>query len=193
MMALAGVSMVLGVAQSIVGYQQAQQQAERQNEYYRQNAEAANAAARAAYANLNAQRDNERLSATADKTGIAIKALQARGAAREAAGSAGVTGLSVDALVNDYSAQEGRQNEAVDINYQLASDNVRSQMDAIHSNTEARINSVQRAQPPSFLPFAIRGLSSVVNSAAGYLHSSYVAKAAGYSPVTFNSLGISGY
>lgn len=176
----------LGIMGSMMQYQAAKQEADAQNEYYKQNAEAANKAAIAAYANQYNSLVDQRNSASQDKTERAIQALRARGTVREAAGSAGVTGLSVDALVNDYYSQQGRANDAIDQNYQMTQDNIMSQMDAVHSQTTARINSVRRAVPPSPGAYIIRGLTSAVNSFGTMMRTPT------YMPTVNYGLGIAG-
>lgn len=174
----------LGIAGSMMSYQAASEQADAQNQFYMQNAEASNKAARAAYANQYTELVDRRNAGTQDKTERAIAALKARGTVREAAGSAGVTGLSVDALVGDYYAQQGRANDAIDENYQMTHDNIMSQMDAIHAQTTGRINSVQRAVPPSPGAFIVRGLTSAVNSFSTSM------RGTSYMPTYNYSLGI---
>lgn len=188
---------MLGIMMSglsaVAGYMQQSQAASAQNAYYLQNAEAANAAARSAYANQQNELLGKREAADQDIFERRVQALKARGTARDAAGEAGVTGLSVDALIDDYYAAEGRGVDSVQTNYEIERDNIIAQMDATHSQTIARVNSVQRAQPPSFLGAAIRiaggFLSPFGSSRMGYGGFGGYGQTA-FSPTTNYSLGI---
>jgi hypothetical protein len=183
--AIAGLQMLTSIAGAGMGFMQAQQQADAQNAYYEQNAIAARRAAVQEYANVQNSGIQQRNADEQKKFETAVQGLRARGTVREAAGSAGVTGLSVDALVADYYGQEGRQQDAIDQNYEITKGNIRSQMDSIQSQTTARINSVPKAQDPSFAPFLLRGLSGVVSAGAGYLRNTH------FTPMYNYNLGIS--
>ncbi len=149
---------------AVAQYQQQRQAAANQNAFYQQNAQAANDAARAAYANEENALNNKLGAADQDVMERRIQALKARGTARDAAGEAGVTGLSVDALLDDYYAAEGRGVDSVNQNFKMERDNIIASMEATHAQTTARIDSVQRAQPPSFLGAAIRIAGGALNA-----------------------------
>ena len=188
--AIAGLQMLTSIAGAGVGFIQAQNAADAQNAYYAANHKAANEAAIQEYANVQNSGIQQRNAADAKKLETAIGGLRARGTVREAAGSSGVTGLSVDALVADYYGQEGRQQDAIDQNYEMVRGNISSQLDAIKSHTIARINSVQTAQDPSFAPFALRGLSGVISAGAQYTRNTYL-QSIGGNPALYNyNLGI---
>lgn len=161
-------SFAVGAAQAVMGFQAQSQQAEQQNEYYRQNAIAANKAAMNNYANLQNNAIQKRNAAGAEGLETKIEAIKARGTARTAAGESGVSGLSVDALVNDYYGREGRHLDSIDQNYAMDRDYIRGEMDNTKATAEQRINSVQRATPPSFADAAIRIAGAAVNSMGQY-------------------------
>lgn len=177
----------VGAASAIAGYQSQVQQADQQNQYYMQNAEAANEAAMAAYHEQQIELNGKLGAADQDLMERRIAALKARGTAKEAAGSAGVTGLSVDALIDDFYGVEGRGADAVTTNFDLEKNNILAQMDATQHNTTARINSVQRAQAPSFLGAAIRIAGSALS---GY--SVGTGKSPSFNPLYNQALGIPG-
>lgn len=162
--ALPAIGAALSIASSAVGYMGAAQQAKQQNEYYSQNAQAANIAAGDQYNQLAYRNLQQRDAAGRDLTQMGIEGLKARGTAYAAAGEAGVTGLSVDALVGDYFAAEGRQKEARQAQASMDQAATYAEMDSVKANTQGRINSVQRASSPSPLPFLISGLSGAVNA-----------------------------
>jgi hypothetical protein len=183
--AIAGLQMLTSVAGAGIGFMQQQQQADAQNAYYEQNERAAQQAAIQEYANVQNSGIQQRNADSQKKFETAVQGLRARGTVRESAGSAGVTGLSVDALVADYYGQEGRQQDAINQNYEITKGNIQSQMDAIKSRTTARINSVRTAEDPSFAPFAIRGLSGILSAGAGYIRNTQ------FTPSFNYNLGIS--
>lgn len=149
----------VGALQAVMSYQAQKQQADQQNEYYRQNAEQANAALRSEYAASQNQRLGDRAQADQQLEETDIAAMKARGTARASADQAGVTGLSVDSLVNDFYAQQGRRDQSIDQNYQTASDDIRGQMDSQYAQGQQRISSVRRVAPPSFAT-ALIGIAS---------------------------------
>jgi len=90
-----------------------------------------------------------------------LKAAQARATARVAAGEAGVSGLSVDALLYDFYQQEARFRDSVRLNAENRKKFGQSQLDALRSQTEQRINSIRPFTPspieqPNFAAAALR-------------------------------------
>lgn len=171
-LAVAGLTSILsfavGAAQAVMGFSAQQQQADQQNAYYAANADAARRAAIAQYANEQNAIIQKRNAADQDVLETRIQALQARGTAYNAAGESGVTGLSVNALIDDYYGREGRRVDSIDQNYQMDRDYLRAQMDSTQATAESRINSVQRAQPPSFADAAIRIAGAAVGALGNY-------------------------
>jgi hypothetical protein len=165
--ALPAIGAALSIASSAVGYMGAAQQAKQQNEYYVQNAQAANIAAGNQYAQLQHREIQQRDAASRDMMQMGIEGLKARGTAQAAAGEAGVTGLSVDALMGSFFAAEGQKKEARSSQFSMDQAATYAEMDTVKAQTEARINSVQRADSPSFLPFLISGLSGAVGAFKG--------------------------
>lgn len=163
-MCLPVIGAIASVGSAIAGFAGAQQQADAQNAYYLANAAEANRAAGQQFVNLNIKSDQTRASAVGEAFDQSIEAMRKRSTAQVAASEAGVSGLSVDALISDVYAQEGRrldrlaQQEYAD---QMA---VRSQMDDVQAQAQQRINSVQRAAQPSPLSFIFQGLGGAVNA-----------------------------
>lgn len=154
----------LSALSSASAFAGASQQAADQNALYQSNASASTVALATDYANLGVKSVQERQAASQKKFDTSLDALKARSTAWTAAGEAGVTGLSVDALVGDYFAAEGRQRQAIDTNNQMTQANIRAEMDSAQATAQNRINSVQQARSPSMLPFMISGLSGAVNA-----------------------------
>lgn len=84
-----------------------------------------------------------------------IEAAQARAKARVAAGEAGVSGISVDALVNDYSASEGRFRDTLRNNLSMEKDQANMRVKGYAAQSWSQFNS-QKVQQPSFLGAALR-------------------------------------
>lgn len=170
-MCVGPVGAVLGAALSIAGsmaqYSAAQEAADAQNQYYMQNAMEAQRAARDAYVSQNTRLHQEKQAADQKTFETSVEALKKRGTARTSAGEAGVSGLSVDALVGDLFAQEGRQKVAIDTNYDMTRQDIISQMDETRARAQQRINSVQRASGPSAASYLISGLSGAVGAFRG--------------------------
>ncbi len=165
-LAVAQFAMTAGSA--VMGYQADQAQYEAQQQNYKNNRIEANQAAVNQYAASQNRQLQEAKAASADLQDLNREALQARSTARMAAGEAGVTGLSVDALIADYYGQEGRQERTLSNNYQMNADYLRGEMEGIQSQAEGRINSVDQGQKPSFAGAAIRILGGGLDAYGGY-------------------------
>lgn len=163
-MCLAVVGAILAVGQAAAGFAGASAQADAQNEFYMQNAREAQRAATVQYTNLSIRRDQTLESANNKLFDQSIEALKARGTANTAAGEAGVGGNTVDDLINDLFAQEGRRSQALDTQFKMDAREIQTQMDNSQGQAQQRINSVQRAEPPSPLSFIIQGASGAVGA-----------------------------
>ncbi|NPU64597.1 hypothetical protein HL667_06270 [Bradyrhizobium sp. 83012] len=168
-MALGAIAPIIGILSSvgsaIVGYAAQKQAADEQNAYYARNARAAQIAAVNQYANEQNQIIQKRNAASQQVDETHRAALQARSTARVAAGEAGVTGLSVDALINDYYGREGRRVDSIDQNYEMDRDYMRANMESTRAQAEQRINSVKQAAEPSFADAAIRIVTGITSGA----------------------------
>lgn len=156
-------SIVIAVASAAISYQQQQQAAENQAKQQKQMVEAQNEAIRensalanAAYINDTKQLQNrqaeEAAAAAAREHGVQLEAAKVGSTAQVAAGEAGVSGLSINALLSDYTRQE------VDYRFQSQTQlsNTRNQTEAelrsAQLQGEGRVNSMKpyMAQQPSY-------------------------------------------
>lgn len=128
------------------------------------NDEAAQQAAVDRLASQELRRDQEEESAAQKKQEARIEGLKARSTARTAAGEAGVTGLSVDALLQDLTAQEGRYEASVDNNLKITDGYLRGEMKSTQHEAVARINSVATPTKPSFGSTLVNIFSSGVKA-----------------------------
>lgn len=170
-MCIAAVGAVLGAGLSIAGamaeYSAARDAADAQNQYYMQNAREAQRAATETYVHQNIRIVQEKEAADQEAFEDSIEALKKRGTAYTTAGEAGVSGLSVDALVGDIFAQEGRRRMALDTQFDMNREKVLAEMKETQSRAQARINSVQRANYPSAASYLIKGLSGAIGAFRG--------------------------
>lgn len=164
MVAGAIIGAVLSVAQAAVGFAQAQQQADDQNAYYESNRRAAVVAGTDRYASINNQLLQKREAAAQEMMTKRIEAMKTRATAKVSAGEAGVTGLSVNALLDDLDRQHARQLAAIKKNYEWERANNEDELVATRNNTISRINSVRQARNPSPAAFAIQAAGGIVGA-----------------------------
>lgn len=158
----------LSAASAVVGYQAQAAQAEAQQQYYENNRIAANKAAVNQYASSQNRQLQETKAASQELQNLNTEGMRGRATATVAAGEAGVTGLSVDALIADYYGQEGRYERTLSNNHQMQADYLRGEMEATTAQTEGRINSVEQGQKPSFADAAIRIMGGGLDAWGGY-------------------------
>lgn len=161
-------SFAIGAAQSVMQYQAASNQAEAQTAMYERNVEASNQATVNKYAHQQNRMIQEAAATSQEKQNIALEAEAARSTARVAAGEGGVTGLSVDSLIGDYHAKQGRYERTLDRNHQMNADYLRAEMDSTQAQGQSRINSMQPGQKPSFAGAALRIAGSGLGAYSTY-------------------------
>lgn len=154
----------LSIGQAVAGYAGAAEAADAQNEAYMANAREAQRAATVQYTNLSIRRNQTLEAANQETFQSEIEALKARSTAATAAGEAGVGGQSVSDIVNDLFAQQGRRRQTIQTQFEMDARQIQTQMDDAQGQSQQRINSVQRASPPSPLSFAIQGVSGAVGA-----------------------------
>jgi hypothetical protein len=117
----------------------------------------ASMAARAANLNqTNLEASQEREGAMQRLEENNLKAREATSTARVAAGEAGVSGLSVDALLADLGTKQNRYNSSVSSNYDRSLGAIRSQRENINISATNQINSLKAPQQPDYLGAALR-------------------------------------
>lgn len=154
----------LTAASSAMQYRQQQNAAADQNAMEAQNRYNALAATRDSYAQMNERQLQE--------TDAAGQAIQSRrldetrqlSAARTAAGEAGITGFSVDALMRDISDRTAGDVGAIQNNLDWTLTQAQHQQRGIQSTGQSRINSVSRARGPSALAAGLQIASGGVNA-----------------------------
>jgi hypothetical protein len=165
---IAAASFAIGAAQSVSGFLGASQQAKAQTAAYEQNRKNAIQSANDQYAATNQRIIQERASAAASKQDALREQRAATATAKVAAGEAGTSGLSVDALLADYDARTARYTGRVDDNLQATEEQLLREESGIRSNAVGRINSVQPGQKPSFFDAGLRILGQGLDSYGSY-------------------------
>jgi hypothetical protein len=185
---IAAIAAIVGVVIALAStayslYAQSQNAAE-QNKYQKKLAEnrdeqiAENYAlsirsANAQYRSLQAREQQER-DAAAQKLQLgAVEGARARSQALTAAGEAGVSGLSVNALLNDFMSQESRQREAIKSNLAGSTDQLRSEMEGVQAQAAGRIASIspyvkQPVESPNYFGGAMRVGGSALDAYTKY-------------------------
>ncbi|GGD98165.1 virion core protein, T7 gp14 family [Rhizobium anhuiense] len=153
---ISAIGLAIGAATSVVQYQGQVSAAEEQNKLYRDNAARANQNARDQMFQTQQRMLQEQEKAGAEKADNLKEAREAKATATVAAGEAGVSGLSVDALLAEFDGRAAQANDRVDQNTEWTLNQLNNEMKGIRSNAEDRINSVQRAAKPSFFDAGLR-------------------------------------
>lgn len=148
----------LSAASAVVGYMGQQQQYKAAMQQKIENDKAAAEAARNRYRSINNSLNSEQKKASAEGLDAAVSGLEARGTAKVAAGEAGLqlSGLSVNALLNDFHGQEERYLGRIDQNYQTTLMAYEDEKTGAYDTARARINSMAMPVKPSFAGAAIR-------------------------------------
>lgn len=85
-----------------------------------------------------------------------LKAQAARATARTASGEAGVSGLSVDALMGDIYGKQGRYNDSVATNYDRAMGAIQNQRENVYANAASTINGLKTPAMPDYFGQALK-------------------------------------
>lgn len=145
----------LQVASGIAEYSEASAQASAQQARYNQNRLAASQARDLKIQSLNQRLIQESEAAADEKQKLAIQALEASERAKVAAGEAGITGSSVDMLINDYEAQKLRGISTINTNIENTEKQIELEKLGASAEAESRINAIRQGRQPSFLAAAV--------------------------------------
>lgn len=84
-----------------------------------------------------------------------LEEAQKRSTAEVSAASAGVTGISVDNILNDITAKSALNRSYAERNYKYVAQDITEQLQGTYTKMMSRINSVERPVEPSSAPVAI--------------------------------------
>ena len=161
-------SFTIGAFSQLANYEAQQQAADQQNETYRQNAYAANKAAQQQSFDINQRILQEQEAAAGQKEDQYRQVQAAQATAAVAAGEAGVSGLSVDALLREFSAKGSQASDRVDQQTEWNIAQLNNQKTQVQAQAADRINSVQRAASPSFFTTGLGILGSGLDSYSAF-------------------------
>lgn len=148
---------LLATAGSAVAQQMAaQQQARQQNAVYQANAENARAGLINDYDQLTRRQIQEQDASAVRQDRARRAAREAQGTAMVSAGEAGVTGLSIDALLGDYARQGGEIAADETANLDATLDQIGAMARGAQVSAQNRINSVPRSRAPGWLGTGLR-------------------------------------
>lgn len=150
------VAAALGTAQTVTGYVGERQAAAAQNAMVRENQKAANANLVREYADVQTRQIQEEDAAAVQKQDISREARAARATTMAAAGEAGVSGLSVDALLADVYGKEATAKDRISQNSGFTTSNLTREMDGLKAKAQDRINSMPWVTGPSSFAAALK-------------------------------------
>ncbi|WP_296084172.1 hypothetical protein [uncultured Agrobacterium sp.] len=145
-------SFAISAVSTVTEYIGAGQQADAQNRMVTQNQQAAQDNLRREYTAVQTRQIQEEDAAALQKQDIAREARAARATQMAAAGEAGVSGLSVEALLADVYGKEATAKDRISQQTGFTTQNLTAEMDGLKAKALDRINSIPRANGPS--PFS---------------------------------------
>lgn len=149
-------SFAISAVQGIAQYQ-ADQQAYDENEKYRlENIKLAKWNATNEYNQVLTQTSQEQEAAAASKADVAREARSAIATSTVAAGEAGVSGLSVDALLRDQYGQVASVNDRIDQNTDWTTQQLHNEMFGIQSQAVDRARGIRKGTPPSLFATGLK-------------------------------------
>lgn len=163
----------LVIVGGVMAYSAQQQAANQSERAQQQNFEETVVESQTAFAQ-NVNQENSRLGQTAvansrDLTQVAIDKRKAAATARVAAGEAGVSGLSVDALMADFERSEARYRDGTAQQFEFDKLASQDNIQAFDSERRSRNNAArpQAVQRPDFLSSGLGIATQVVGVSAG--------------------------
>lgn len=167
---LLGASLAMSGVQAVVGYQAANQQYEAQMDAVNKNAEAAAHATAGTYSNIGVRAQQEGAAHLQAAQAAEVEKSKALAGATVAASSAGLSGLSVGAVLRDIYSQAGRNEVAADTNLRMSRDYLAGEMEAAEAGGQNQINSMPIPEKPSPVSFLLGGFSSALGSYTNHIN-----------------------
>ena len=155
----------LMVAQGIAQYQEGVAQAQSDQARFDANRLAANEARDLKVQTLNQRAIQEAEAASEEKLAIGIKAREDKGAALVAQGESGLSGNSMDLLLQDYEAQKLRGVTTINRNLENVEKQITLEKRGASAEAQSRTNSLQQGVMPNFLAAAV---GTAANAASAY-------------------------
>lgn len=161
-------SAALGIGQAAVGYMAQQEMANQQQAANEAHAERLRLARIEDYDALN-EMDQQATEGAVDQINEAqLDGLRARDTALVASSAGGVTGLSVDALMQDLFGQEQRFNESVNVNLDRQRNQFAREGQSMYRQGENIVASMPQPQRPSLLAAGLKAGTSLYGAYDDY-------------------------
>ncbi|WP_043236608.1 hypothetical protein [Bosea sp. LC85] len=165
---LTAASFAVSATSAVIGYQQQNMAAKNQTLAYNINKDNARKAFEDKNNDISVRQTQEQEAASAEKFDVALDANKARATARVAAGEAGISGLSVDQLLRDFSGRQARHNDRVDQNTDWTITQLQQEKKGLGYQYKDRVNAVPTGQKPSFADAGLRIAAAGLNSVSTY-------------------------
>lgn len=157
---------VVGVASAGAQYAGQRQQARQQRRYQAQAAEAERQRFIQEQSAMRMRQAQEQEAMNAELGDIALKSREALSRAGVSAGEAGVSGASVDALLDDYTRQEADYRVALTRQQELQ--NINTGLALTDAGYRTQMNQIGINKPINYPSFLTAGLSAVQGGMSGY-------------------------
>ena len=152
---LAVAGFVVSAASTVMGFAAQEAQANAQDAAWQQNYVSSLAAARDSQNQITMRQAQEADAASQKDHMVAIQTAQKGAEVAAAAGSGGVSGTSVDSLIQDVDRQGSLNQLAIQRNFQMTVTQLQKEKEATNTTAENRINSMSRGNHPNPLAAGI--------------------------------------
>lgn len=170
---IAAVGIGLSLAGSALSYGQQMSQYNYQRQISERNAELANRSANSQYGAIGENLYQGRVSSQAEASRIASESLAARARVAAGAAEAGVGGNSVDALLGDFSRQEGNYLTALETQERFRDTQAHYEKEGVRTGLEARLVNSAPPQRPNLWGAALGAFTSAFNAGLDLDQTSY--------------------
>lgn len=158
----------LSIAQGIGGFIQANNEARDAEARYQQNRQRAIQARDLKIQSLNTRLFQESEVAAQQKFDLALAELRKKEKAVAAQAETGLTGTTMDALLDEYDRAKLRSTDIINTNVENLEKQIRLEALGADAEAESRVNSLPRGQRPSLLMHAINTGASAYKSELDY-------------------------
>lgn len=167
-MAIAAIGLALTAASTYSQVQAQQKAADSQAAYNQQQTENINYSRRANLANIEVQRQQNLADAREQVNRNTMAGRSAAATATVAAGEAGVSGTSVDALLRELQGRAAWDNMTAETNYLRQDTALNAQRENVIINSNSQLNSLTTPASPDYLGAAARFGQSGLNIYSNY-------------------------
>lgn len=158
-----GLGMMLSIAQAAVGYMGAMQQYNAQIAHMKKQEIQAQKTLNLQVSQQQAALESEKDKAQGALADAAIEVNAKQSTAGTMAAESGIVGISVDNLKGAILGEGGRYKQRIMYNSEVAQMNAENELKMAQRGAAARLAEIPIPTKPSFLPFAVQGLSGIVS------------------------------